>query len=169
MPALATPGAVVTEPDYGDLQHWLNELERPEDADGAGYAPGSGVEPAPSAPAESAPPDPARVTAWVQGRVQGVGFRWWVRSRALELELAGVAENLLDGRVKVIAEGRLDACLALLELLEGPGAPGRVARVTYRWDASRGSMHGFVERLLVNRASDLGKRQLDQSTVAVGA
>jgi len=45
----------------------------------------------------------ARLTAWVEGRVQGVGFRWWVRARALERGLAGVAENLVDGRVQVIA------------------------------------------------------------------
>ncbi len=47
----------------------------------------------------------ARLTAWVRGRVQGVGFRWWVRRNALELGLLGTAENLVDGRVKVIAEG----------------------------------------------------------------
>lgn len=137
--------------EYGDLEHWLNELERPDDtedeppgADGAGPEAVAGI----GGPAgeERAAPDPARITAWVQGRVQGVGFRWWVRSRALELELTGVAENLLDGRVKVIAEGSLEACLKLLEILEGPGTPGRVAQVTYRLDAAKGSLTGFVER-----------------------
>ena len=29
------------------------------------------------------------MTAWVHGYVQGVGFRWWTRSRALELGLTG--------------------------------------------------------------------------------
>ena len=28
-----------------------------------------------------------RLIAWVHGHVQGVGFRWWTRSRALELGL----------------------------------------------------------------------------------
>src|ERR1700733_7931747 len=41
----------------------------------------------------------ARLTAWVHGRVQGVGFRWWTRSRALELGLTGYAANRPDGRV----------------------------------------------------------------------
>jgi acylphosphatase len=58
-----------------------------------------------------------RLVAWVEGRVQGVGFRWWVRSRALELGLVGFAENLADGRVKVVAEGTSDRCRDLLELL----------------------------------------------------
>ncbi len=40
------------------------------------------------------PGEQARLTAWVEGRVQGVGFRWWARARALELGLSGWAENL---------------------------------------------------------------------------
>ncbi len=87
-----------------------------------------------------------RLTAWVAGQVHGVGFRWWVRCRALELGLVGVAENLEDGRVKVIAEGSEDSCRELLAALEGPGTPGRVARVTQRWDRARGGLAGFVER-----------------------
>jgi acylphosphatase len=88
----------------------------------------------------------ARLTAWVRGRVQGVGFRWWVRSIALELHLLGVAENLVDGRVKIIAEGRKDSCIALLARLEAPGAPGHVVQVTHRWDEARGGLSGFSER-----------------------
>ena len=38
----------------------------------------------------------ARLTAWVHGCVQGVGFRWWTRSRALELGLTGYASNRPD-------------------------------------------------------------------------
>jgi acylphosphatase len=93
-----------------------------------------------------AEPASARLTAWVEGRVHGVGFRWWVRAQALELGLVGAAENLADGRVKIIAEGRADHCRELLSRLEGPGTPGRVARVTQRWDHPWGGLTGFVER-----------------------
>ena len=48
--------------------------------------------------------DLVRLTAFVRGRVQGVGFRWWVRARALELGLAGYAGNLPEGRVEVLAQ-----------------------------------------------------------------
>src|SRR6202008_3076109 len=63
--------------------------------------------PAPPAPGPGVTPAVGRVrlTAWARGRVQGVGFRWWVRSRALELGLVGWAETLADGRVKGVAEG----------------------------------------------------------------
>ena len=91
------------------------------------------------------PDGQARLTAWVEGRVQGVGFRWWTRARALELGLAGWAENLEDGRVKVIAEGKVANCHELLALLESAETPGRVVRVTHRWDEPLG-LSSFVER-----------------------
>ena len=92
------------------------------------------------------PEEPARLTVWIAGRVQGVGFRWWVRARALELGLAGSAENLEDLRVKVVAEGASARCQELLDLLSGPGTPGRVRGVTHRWDEPRGGLSGFTER-----------------------
>jgi acylphosphatase len=93
-----------------------------------------------------------RLTAWIEGRVQGVGFRWWVRANALELGLAGYAENLADGRVKVVAEGRGEACQELLRRLEGevtaewPRRPGKVSAVTHRWAQATGGISGFQER-----------------------
>jgi acylphosphatase len=88
----------------------------------------------------------ARLTVWVDGRVQGVGFRWWVRARALERGLVGFAENLVDGRVKVIAEGPADGCSELLALLASGRTPGLVRRVTHRWDEADGGYRGFAER-----------------------
>lgn len=87
-----------------------------------------------------------RLTAWARGRVQNVGFRWWVRARALELGLTGSATNLDDGRVEVVAEGSEAGCQALLAALRGPGTPGRVLGVTARWSVARGGLTGFVER-----------------------
>jgi acylphosphatase len=87
-----------------------------------------------------------RLTAWVRGRVQGVGFRWWTRARALELGLVGSASNLVDGRVEVVAEGSKKSCQKLLELLRGPDTPGRVDSVIERWSEPKGGLAGFVER-----------------------
>ena len=87
-----------------------------------------------------------RLTAWVHGRVQGVGFRWWVRSRALDLGLDGWAANLADGRVEVVAVGPRAAAETLLAALRAPGPPGRVRTVIERWSDSRGGVTGFSER-----------------------
>lgn len=87
-----------------------------------------------------------RLTAWAHGHVQGVGFRWWTRSRALELGLVGSASNLRDGRVEIIAEGRRVDCGRLLETLRSGTTPGRVTRVTEMWAPARGGLNDFVER-----------------------
>ena len=90
-----------------------------------------------------------RMTAFVKGNVQGVGFRWWTRSRALELGLAGHATNKSDGRVQVVAEGPREDCEKLLELLkEQPSStnrPGHVEVVVEHWAAPKGES-GFIER-----------------------
>ena len=92
-------------------------------------------------------PEPdVRLTAWVHGYVQGVGFRWWTRSRALELGLSGHAANQSDGRVLVVAQGPRAACERLLELLRGDMAPGTVDKVVADFAAAGESMSGFRER-----------------------
>ena len=88
----------------------------------------------------------ARLTAWVRGHVQGVGMRWWIRARALELGLSGWARNCEDGRVEVVAEGDRTGCEALLGALGGGGTPGHVAGVSHRWSEARGTPSGFAER-----------------------
>lgn len=57
----------------------------------------------------------------VSGRVQGVGYRYFVLRHAEELGLAGFARNQADGSVEVLAEGEANA-LGKLEVLlaEGP-------------------------------------------------
>ncbi len=78
--------------------------------------------------------------------MQGVGFRWWTRARALELGLVGTATNLADGRVEVVAEGPEAALVALVALLRGPGTPGEVVFVGERFAPARGGLIGFTER-----------------------
>lgn len=91
-----------------------------------------------------------RVTVFVRGQVQGVGFRWWTRAMALELGLAGHARNTMDGRVEVVAEGPRGGLYSLLfRLAESPSThrrPGRVLAVSApQWGSARG-VSGFVER-----------------------
>ncbi|WP_138842622.1 acylphosphatase [Rhodococcus pyridinivorans] len=94
----------------------------------------------------SAPADVERLTAWVHGRVQGVGFRWFTRARALELGLVGHATNHPDGRVMVVAEGPRPALEQLLAWLRSGDTPGEVRLVVDSWDSARGDLDGFVER-----------------------
>ncbi|TCN58369.1 acylphosphatase [Rhodococcus sp. SMB37] len=92
------------------------------------------------------PDDTERMTAWVHGRVKGVGFRWFTRARALELGLVGHATNHADGRVLVIAEGPRHALEMLLDWLRSDLTPGEVRLVVESWEPARGDLTGFVER-----------------------
>ena len=93
-----------------------------------------------------------------------MGFRWWTRSRALELGLTGWARNCADGRVEIVAQGPRLACEHLLELLNGsstpdaapgaapgaavPGAsaPGEITGIVSQWTTPPSSLTGFTER-----------------------
>jgi acylphosphatase len=62
----------------------------------------------------------------IRGRVQGVGFRWFVEREAHTLGIAGWVRNNADGSVEVLAQGSRDQLFALRSRLrEGP----RAARV----------------------------------------
>lgn len=80
-----------------------------------------------------------RLTARVRGRVQGVGFRWWVRRQAAALEVTGWVMNAHDERsVDVVAEGSSES-LAELEGRIRQGPPGAIVESV---DAHRGPATG---------------------------
>jgi acylphosphatase len=66
-----------------------------------------------------------RIHVLVRGRVQGVGFRWFVREAARELGLAGWVRNRPDGTVEVAAEGNALMLGKLRDALRN-GPPGAV-------------------------------------------
>ncbi|MER3555115.1 MAG: acylphosphatase [Meiothermus sp.] len=83
-----------------------------------------------------------RITALISGNVQGVGYRYFTRARALELNLVGYAENLSDGRVEVVAEGeRTDLEHLIHHLRQGPRG-SRVENVDVQWSEATG-LRGF--------------------------
>jgi acylphosphatase len=93
---------------------------------------------------------PARAVIWVHGRIQGVGFRWWIRARALELGLVGHARNASDGRVEVVAQGDPEQIRALVEMIEEKPTqhlrPGEVHTCVATWGPAKDDLDGFVER-----------------------
>lgn len=81
----------------------------------------------------------------VQGRVQGVGYRWWTRETARGLGLDGWVRNLTDGSVEILAIGGAQAVDQLVARChEGPAA-ARVSAVTVEPAKDDGS-RGFEQR-----------------------
>ena len=85
-----------------------------------------------------------RLVARVEGRVQGVGFRYWVRRQALRMGLTGWVMNLDDERsVQVVAEGE-PVKIEHLEQLLRAGPPGsRVERLEARREPASGEWQRF--------------------------
>jgi acylphosphatase len=99
----------------------------------------------------SANPDPSApgsgrhsFHAFVRGRVQGVGFRFFVLREARRLGLAGSVRNTPDGRVEVLAQGPQDSLRELERLLHKGPMFGRVDQVNLEWDAPVPKMNEFT-------------------------
>lgn len=91
-------------------------------------------------------PGAERLEASIRGRVQGVGFRHFIRVRAAALGLVGWVSNEPDGSVSVIAEGPRDVLKSLERLLhEGPSG-ARVEDVAARWQPAQGGFDRFGVR-----------------------
>lgn len=65
----------------------------------------------------------------IQGRVQGVGFRWFVQREATELELRGWVRNTEDGDVEVVAAGEPNDLSELRSSLRRGPRGARVDRI----------------------------------------
>lgn len=84
-----------------------------------------------------------RVEVIVRGRVQGVGFRYFVIEKARALQLAGFARNRGDGTVETVAEGAHDVLLRLVEALRHGPPASRVEGLDCHWTEARGDHAGF--------------------------
>ena len=84
-----------------------------------------------------------RLNAIVYGRVQGVGFRYFVLQQAVALGLSGWVRNMADGMVEVLAEGDSASLQDFLAALhQGPDA-AYVRDVKYHYSPATGELRDF--------------------------
>lgn len=87
-----------------------------------------------------------RLHAFIEGRVQGVGFRYFVQSAAAEIKLTGWVRNRRDGSVEVLAEGTEENLNQLLRALQRGPSSSHVSAVTPEWSAATGEFARFEIR-----------------------
>ena len=87
-----------------------------------------------------------RLVAEVFGRVQGVGFRYFVRTAATRLGVTGWVRNDRDGSVRVEAEGSALRLNQLLEALRHGPSLASVHDVKCDWQAPSGADSEFTIR-----------------------
>lgn len=88
----------------------------------------------------------ARLHASVTGRVQGVGFRYFVLERARALSLTGYVRNEYDGSVEVVAEGPRGSLELLADQLRAGPRSAFVDAVTMDWSESLSEFGEFGVR-----------------------
>jgi acylphosphatase len=85
-----------------------------------------------------------RITAYASGRVQGVGFRFFVTDCATEEGVSGYVQNLSDGSVLIVAEGDKGSLDAFIRRVRAAGDPFiRVEDLQIATSESTGEFPGF--------------------------
>lgn len=87
--------------------------------------------------------DTAQLHALVDGQVQGVGFRYFVKNAADALALTGWVRNKWDGRVEVLAEGPRDDLEHLLQKLRRGPSSAFVSDIKLDWNPASGAYSRF--------------------------
>ena len=85
-----------------------------------------------------------RVHVVYSGHVQGVGFRYTVKSLSPGYETTGTIRNLSDGRVELVAEGAKDELEAFLQGITDSGLGSLIRDAHVSWSEARGDIKGFA-------------------------
>jgi len=84
-----------------------------------------------------------RIEAYAKGMVQGVGYRYFVITKAAQLGLTGYPQNLPDGSVAVLAEGSREDLESLIAVLRTGPRAATVPDVDVSWRAGTGEYKAF--------------------------
>jgi acylphosphatase len=85
----------------------------------------------------------ARARVLIEGRVQGVAFRWETQRAAAKHQVRGWVRNLPDGSVEAVFEGPRPQVDAILDWCRRGPAISRVDAVDVEWEDYQGEFEGF--------------------------
>ena len=85
----------------------------------------------------------SRMRIYYSGHVQGVGFRYSVKSVAAGFELTGTVRNLPDGRVELVAEGPREELEAFQMAIPEAGLEHFIRNEDVNWSEATGEFRGF--------------------------
>jgi acylphosphatase len=84
-----------------------------------------------------------RMRILYSGRVQGVGFRYTVRSVSAGYDVTGTVRNLSDGRVELVSEGERDELEAFRQGIRETELAGCIRDEVAEWTLASGEFRGF--------------------------
>ena len=86
------------------------------------------------------------IRGMVKGRVQGVGFRYFVLRHAEAAGLRGYVRNLRDGRVEFLLQGPVAAVDSVIEQIRVGPSHARVIELSTEEDVEADAGSGFAIR-----------------------
>ena len=84
-----------------------------------------------------------RVNVHYSGRVQGVGFRYIVKSLVPGYEVLGTVKNLSDGRVEMVVEGQQEELEEFLQAIRDSGLRSNIQDESLEWGEAEDKFRGF--------------------------
>lgn len=85
----------------------------------------------------------SRLQVFYSGTVQGVGFRYAVKTLASGFEVTGTVRNLPDGRVELVAEGAKDELSAFQQAIRESELGHFIKKEDVDWQAAQNNLRGF--------------------------
>lgn len=85
----------------------------------------------------------SRMHIFYSGHVQGVGFRYTVKSVAAGFEIVGTVRNLIDGRVELVGEGPREELEAFRNAIREAGLEHFIRNEEITWGEAAGEFRGF--------------------------
>ncbi|MBE7413312.1 MAG: acylphosphatase [Leptospiraceae bacterium] len=89
------------------------------------------------------PKEIARAKIIVEGKVQGVGFRYFVLQKAQESRLKGFTQNLPSGEVETVVEGEKIFIEDFFKILQRGPSGSKVTNSSIRWEEPRNTFRTF--------------------------
>lgn len=84
-----------------------------------------------------------QVTNFYSGHVQGVGFRYRVKSLASGYDVTGLVRNLMDGRVELVCEGTRTELEEFLQAVRDSEIGRFIRREQTVWGEAKNTFRGF--------------------------
>src|ERR1700749_4193374 len=85
----------------------------------------------------------SRMHIFYSGSVQGVGFRYTVKSVAAGFEVVGIVRNLIDGRVELVGEGAREELEAFQKAIREAGLDHFIRNEEVKWSEATSEFRGF--------------------------
>jgi acylphosphatase len=85
----------------------------------------------------------SRMHIFYSGSVQGVGFRYTVKTVAAGFEVVGIVRNLIDGRVEMVAEGTREELEAFRTAIPEAGLGHFIKNEEIKWSEAANEFRGF--------------------------